>query len=176
MWKRRITGTRSLGVGFLVAGPLGTVLLGVFLLGATRLGGTLAFAQVAPAQPDQPLVVSGPCVIFFTPTRAERDSIAASEGLEIDDLLDDFNLSAGKTAVFLSGYRIRTEFTEARTIIFRGAGGAARTFDRRSVPDPVGLIMSDGVNAPRFIPGRGTERDFILAATEYFHIRPQGEE
>jgi len=176
MWKPRITGIRSLGVGSLVAGPPGTVLLGVFLLGATRLGGTLAFAQVAPAQPDQPLVVSGPCVVFFSPTRAERDSIAAGEGLEVDDLLDDFNLSAGKTAVFLSRYRIRTEFTEARTIIFRNAGGAARTFERGSVPDPVGLLMSDGVNAPRFIPGRGTERDFIIAASEYFRLRPGGEE
>ena len=151
MWKRRIIGIRI----------------------------ALSAAAVACAQgaaTDQPLMISGPCVVFFSPSRAERDSIAAGEGLEIDDLLDDFNLAAGKTAVFLSRYRIRTEFTEARTIIFTAPGGAARTFDRRSVPDPVGLVMSDGVNMPRFIPGRGTERDFIIAATEYFRIRGQGEE
>ena len=154
----------------------GHVLLGAFLLVALRPGGTTAVAQGVAPQADQPLVMSGPCVVFFSPSRAERDSIAAGEGPEIDDLLDDFNLSAGKTAVFLSRYRIRTEFTEARPVIYKNAGGAPRVFERRSVPDPVGLIMSDGVNAPRFIPGRGTERDFILAATEYFHIRPQGEE
>jgi len=157
MWKPRITGIRT-------------------AIAATALCSAAACAQVPAAVPDQPLVVSGPCVVFFSPTRAERDSIAAADGLEIDDLLDDFNLSAGKTAVFLSRYRIRTEFTEARTIIFRNAGGAARTFVRSSVPDPVGLILSDGVNAPRFIPGRGTERDFIIAASEYFRLRPGGEE
>ncbi|HUI09539.1 MAG TPA: hypothetical protein VL221_04375 [Bacteroidota bacterium] len=171
MWKRRITGIRSLG-----ARSLGATLLGTFLLGAPRLGGTLAAAQVPAPQPDEPLVVSGPCVVFFSPSRAERDSIANSEGLEIDDLLDDFNLSAGKTAVYLSQFRIRTEFTEARTVIVRTAGGSARTFDRRSIPDPVGLILSDGVNAPKVVPGRGTDRDFIIAATEYFRLNARGGE
>ena len=157
MWKRRIRGIKA-------------------ACAAAAFCSAAACAQGIAPQPEQPLVVSGPCVVFFTPKRAERDSIAAAEGLEIDDLLDDFNLSAGKTAVFLSRYGIRTEFTEARTVMFRNAAGPPRVFDRRSVPDPVGLILSDGVSAPRFIPGRGTERDFIIAAADYFHLRERGEE
>jgi len=164
MWKRRITGIEKR--------PLGIKLLGAILLGILRLGGSDAHAQSPGSSPaDQTLTVSGPCVVFFSPTRAERDSIANSEGLEIDDLLDDFNLSAGKTAVYLSRFGLRTEFTEARTVIVRIAGGSARTFDRRSIPDPVGLLLVDGVNAPRLVPGRGTERDFILAVNEYFRLQ-----
>ncbi len=130
------------------------------------LAPSFASAQTA----DAPLRVHGPRVVFFGPSRAERDSIARSEGLEIDDVMDDFNYSAGKAAVFLSRAAIATEFTESRIIIVMTGAATARTFDRRSIEDPVGMILTDGVHEPRVVPGRGTERDLIVQISEYFHL------
>ena len=134
-------------------------------------------ASVAAAQAsDAPLRVSGVRVVFFGPARAERDSLAQAEGFEIDDLLDDFNLYAGKTAVFLSRTGIPSEFTESRTVIVKVGTATFRTLDRRSIPDPVGMILTDGFHEPRVVPGRGTDRDLILEIREYFHLPAEHQE
>jgi len=131
-----------------------------------------AEAQTAGA----PLEVSGVRVVFFGPSRAERDSIVQNEGLEIDDIIDDFNLSAGKTAVYLGRWKIASEFTDCRTVIVRTGPATYRTFDRRSIPDPVGMILTDGLHEPRVVPGRGSDRDLILQIDEYFHLHQKEEE
>jgi hypothetical protein len=118
----------------------------------------------------EPLHVTGVRVVFFGPSRAERDSIARDEGLEIDDLLDDFNYSAGKAAVFLSRAGIPSEFTESRIVIVKTGGAQFRTFDRKSIPDPVGMILTDGFHEPRVVPGRGTDRDLLIEIRDYFHL------
>jgi hypothetical protein len=120
--------------------------------------------------------VNGVHVVFFGPSRAEHDSIAASEGLEIDDVLDDFNLYAGKVAVFLRRTGISAESTESRLIIVKIGASTYRTIDRRSLEDPVGMILSDGVHEPRIVPGRGTDRDLILQIREYYHLPTQNGE
>jgi len=120
--------------------------------------------------PVAPLRLSGVCVVFFGPGRAERDSIAKGEGLEIDDIIDDFNLYAGKAAVFLRGAGIASEFTESRFVIVKAGTSTFRTIDRRSVEGPVGMILTDGIHEPRLVPGRGTDRDLILQIREYFHM------
>ena len=119
---------------------------------------------------DAPLRVHGTCVVFFGPSRAERDSIARGEGLEIDDVVDDFNYYAGKAAVFLSRAGIPAEFTESRIVIVMTGALTSRTFDRRSIEDPVGMILTDGVHEPRVVPGAGTDRDLIVQISEYFHL------
>jgi hypothetical protein len=119
---------------------------------------------------DAPLRVRGPCVVFFGPSRAERDSIARSEGLEIDDVVDDFNYYAGKTAVFLSRAAIPAEFTESRTVVVMTGAATSRTIDRRTIEDPVGMILTDGVHEPRIVPGGGTDRDLMVQISEYFHL------
>jgi hypothetical protein len=108
--------------------------------------------------------------VFFGPSRAERDSIARDEGLEIDDLLDDFNYNAGKAAVYLSRAGIPSEFTESRIVIVKTGGAQFRTFDRKSIPDPVGMVLTDGFHEPRVVPGRGTDRDLLIEIKDYFHL------
>ena len=132
---------------------------------------SLAFAQTA----DTTLRVSGPCVVFFGPSRAERDSIVRNEGLEIDDVMDDFNYYAGKTAVFLTRSGIPAQFTDSRMVIVKIGMATFRMFDRRSIQDPVGMILSDGVHEPRVIPGRGTDRDLILQIREFFRLDRENE-
>ena len=124
----------------------------------------------SPQTADDPLRISGLRVLFFGPSRAERDSLARGEGLEIDDVMDDFNYYAGKAAVFLSRAGIPAEFTESRVVIVKTGTAKFRTFDRRSIQEPVGMILTDGVHEPRLVPGRGTDRDLILEISEYFHL------
>ena len=124
--------------------------------------------------PDAPLRVNGLRAVFFAPSRAERDSIARGEGLEIDDVMDDFNFYAGKAVVFLNHAGIPAEFTDSRIVIVKIGTAGFRTFDRRSMPDPVGMILTDGVHEPRVIPGQGTDRDLILQIREYFHLNEGG--
>ena len=131
-----------------------------------------AFAQMTAG----PLMVSGPRVVFFGPSHAERDSVARDEGLEIDDLLDDFNYYAGKAVVFLNRAGIPSEFTDCRTVVVKAGTSAPRTFDRKSIQDPVGMILTDGVHEPRIVPGAGTDRDLILQIKEYFHLHQEREE
>lgn len=133
-------------------------------------------ARSAGQAGDAPLRVSGVRVVFFTPGRAERDSIAQAEGLEIDDVIDDFNLSAGIAAVFLSRRGIPSEFTESRYVIVRVGAALFRTIDRKSVEDPTGMILSDGLHEPKIVPGRGTDRDLILQIREYFHLKDENEQ
>jgi hypothetical protein len=124
----------------------------------------------SPQTADAPLRISGLRVLFFGPSRAERDSIARSEGLEIDDVMDDFNYNAGKAAVFLSRAGIPAEFTESRLVIVKTGTVTFRTFDRSTIQEPVGMILTDGVHEPRVVPGGGTDRDLILQISEYFHL------
>jgi hypothetical protein len=136
-----------------------------------------AACAAAPAQEaPSTLVVTGPRAVFFSLSRTERDSIARSEGLEIDDVLDDFNLEAGRAAVALGRLGIRTEFTECSTVVVRIGARIAHTFDRRALGDPVGMILFDGVHDPRYYGGQGTEADMIQEAREYFHIRGGGDD
>jgi hypothetical protein len=132
-------------------------------------------ARAAGQTSDAPLRVSGVHVVFFTPSRAERDSIAQAEGLEIDDVIDDFNLSAGVAAVFLGRRGIPSEFTESRFVVVRVGANTFRTFDRRAIEDPTGMILTDGVHEPKIVPGRGTDRDLILQIREYFHLKEENE-
>jgi hypothetical protein len=55
-------------------------------------------------------------------------------------------------------------------VIVKTGTAKFRTFDRRSIQEPVGMILTDGVHEPRLVPGRGTDRDLILEISEYFHL------
>jgi hypothetical protein len=132
----------------------------------------LASAQSA----ELPLRIAGPCVVFFGPSHAERDSIARDEGLEIDDIMDDFNYYVGKVAVSLAQMRIPSESTDSRFISVKVGASTLRTFDRRTIPDPVGMILTDGLHEPQLVPGRGTDRDLLIQIKAYFRLDEQSEQ
>ena len=167
MWNPHTRGIDRVSVpGMLLRLPGASALLLLFLLPA----------PAAHQAGDAPLRVSGVHVVFFTPSRAERDSIAQGEGLEIDDVIDDFNLSAGIAAVFLSRRGIPSEFTENRFVIVKVGATLFRTIDRKSIEDPTGMILTDGLHEPKIVPGRGTDRDLILQIREYFHLKEETEQ
>lgn len=133
---------------------------------------SLPFTMGVRQQTDQsPLVITGAKVVFFTPTQAERDSIVQQEGLEIDDIIDDYNLSSGKAAVYLGTLKVPVEYSSSRWIIFRLGKKSVRQFDRKVVPDVVGMILSDGVQVPRLIGGPREPQQLISEINEFFHIK-----
>ena len=118
----------------------------------------------------QPVEIAGVRIVLFGPSRAERDSIARGEGFEIDDVLDEFALASGRAAVYAATLKIPVICTESPRILVRLDGGRVRPFDRKSFSGLVGMILTDGVQEPRLVPGGGSGRELIGAINEYFHI------
>jgi len=136
------------------------------------LASLFALPQQLEKNPAQ-LLVSGPRVVFFSLSETERDSIARMEGLEIDDVLDDFNYTTGKVAVALHRRGITVDFTTAPVILVKLANGKVRRFERRQASDPVGMVLTDGVREPQFLPGMGTEQELLTTIQEFFGVKDQ---
>ncbi len=116
------------------------------------------------------LVVQGAVVVFFEPTKAEGDSITQSEGIDNAAMLDDYDLASGKTAVYLSRKKIPYQFTTSQTIFVKLSNGKVRRFDRKAIPDLVGMILSDGVKEPRLVSGSAAEQALIFQINDFFRI------
>ncbi len=116
--------------------------------------------------------LKGPVVLFYGPTREERDSLAAAEGLEIDDVLDDFNLSSGQTAVYLSSKSIPYRSSMSRVFVVHLKNAGTRRIERLNIPGPVGLLLSDGLQRVSVVPGEQTSREMISQINEFFGLSP----
>ena len=114
--------------------------------------------------------LQGPGVVFFGPTKAEGDSIARAEGMDIADMLDEFDLASGKTAVYLGSKKIPYQFTTKRSILVKVSSGKVWRFDRKAIPDLVGMILSDGVQEPRSVSGSGEANALIHQVNDFFRI------
>lgn len=122
-------------------------------------------------QAGGPSSFSGASVIFFSPPRAERDSIAQAEGLEIDDILDDFQYASGKAAVYLGTHRIPVAFTSDARIVVKLRNGRMHTFDRRTVSGLVGMILTDGLQEPRLVAGVAPYGEVVSQIDAFFHLK-----
>ena len=134
----------------------------------------LFFLPLAPfchAQEERsPIVVTGPIVVFFGPTKSEGDSITQSEGLDIANMLDDFDLASGRTSVYLSRKKIPYRFTTSPTMYVKLSSGKVRRFDRKAIPDLVGMILSDGQQEPRLVSGSAGEQALVSQINDFFRI------
>jgi hypothetical protein len=120
---------------------------------------------------SQTLIISGPKVIFFTPTKAEVDSVMQLEGAEIADVVDEYNYAAGKAAYYLSIVKIPAVFTTSQIVVFKLARNRVLRFDRRKISDPVGMILSDGDQEPRLIAGPREDSQLVSEINRFFHIQ-----
>ncbi len=110
-------------------------------------------------------------VVFFGITEAERDSIARNEGLEIDDVVDDFNYYTGRVAAYLNRENIRVDFTDKPVIVVKVGRSATRNIDRTKIPELMGMILTDGSHEPRVVPGVETDQELISEIESFFHMR-----
>jgi hypothetical protein len=121
--------------------------------------------------PPAELQVEGPRVVFFAPTQTERDSIMQIEGLEAGKVFDDFDYYAGKAISFLRKRNLAVEFTTTQTILIHLKSGTVRKFERRSIPDYVGVILTDGMQEPGLIAGAQSDEDLVLEFKSFFHLK-----
>jgi hypothetical protein len=123
-----------------------------------------------PATSPAELQVEGPAVVFFAPTQTERDSIMQMEGLEAGKVFDDFDYYAGRASSFLRKRSLRVEFTTTHTIHIRLKSGTVRKFERRSIPEHVGVILTDGLQEPGLIAGAQSDEDLLPEFRDFFHL------
>ncbi len=117
------------------------------------------------------LLVTGPKVVFFGPTRAERDSIIRTEGIVAGATFDDFDYYTGKANAYLKGRRIPAEFSTHSVIILKIGDRGIRKIERKTIPDYIGVILTDGVQEPRLIQGIATDEELIGEINDFFQFK-----
>lgn len=125
------------------------------------------FGQEAKSQGP----IAGPAVIFFGPTKAEGDSLVQLSGLELADVFDEFDLAAGKAAVYAKNRGLQVQFTTSPITLLKLPNKKIRAVDRRTIPEYVGMILTDGVQEPRIVPGIADERRLFVEINEFFNIK-----
>ncbi len=123
-----------------------------------------------------PVVMVNASVVFFGPTKSEGDSISRSEGMDIADMLDEFDYASGKAAVYLSSKKIPYRFTTSQSIFVKLTNGKVRRFDRKAIPDLVGMILTDGIREPRLVSGSAEDKALIHQINDFFRIPEPPEE
>jgi hypothetical protein len=132
----------------------------------------LLLGQLTPAsQVPSQLVVNGVRVVFFGPTPSERDSIIRVEGLAAAQLFDDFDYYGGKASAFLRTRGIDVQQTTAGMISVGLGDNKVRKIDRRSTPDAMGVILTDGKQEPRLMPGEFTDEELIAECKDFFRLK-----
>ena len=132
----------------------------------------LLFVQLKPAQRPSVLVpVTGPKVLFFEPTQVERDSIIRVDGMEMAQLFDDFDYNAARASGFVKARGIPVQVTSNPELMVRLETGVIRKFERKFFADVVGVLLTDGVQEPRLLPGMLTEEELIAEFTSFFRLQ-----
>lgn len=132
----------------------------------------LVLLQIVPQRADRSeLQVTGPKVVFFGPTRAERDSIIRAEGVEVGAIFDDFDYYTAKANTYLKNRGVPTEFSTQTVIMVKIGDRGLRKIDRKTIPDFLGVILTDGVQEPRLLQGIATDEELIGEINEFFHWR-----
>ena len=133
---------------------------------------TLWWPQVNETQsPQSTLQVTGPGVVFFGPTKAERDSIIRTEGLEAAQVFDDYDYVAGKSASYLKGLGIVVEFTTSPAVLVKIGDQGIRVYERKKMADYVGVILTDGLQEPRLLLGVATDEELVAEFKDFFQLK-----
>lgn len=141
------------------------------LLPALTLVTLLPFQRGTGPQDTQRAPINGPAIIFFEPPKAEGDSLVQLSGVELADVFDDFDLSAGKAAVYAKRLGVPVHFVTDPVIFVNLSNAKVRTFERRSIFEHIGMILTDGHQEPRLVPGVTDERRLLVEINEFFQIK-----
>ena len=120
---------------------------------------------------ENTLVVSGKAVVFFGPSNTEYLAMTDQEKDAIDEELYDFMHYRNKVLSFLKSNEIQEFLTALPQIQIQRSGAGSMTFTRREFDHFVGLIMTDGMNAPEVFLGAATNSELIRMFEEYFRLQ-----
>jgi hypothetical protein len=131
----------------------------------------LPFQQQAAQEEKAQAPINGPAVVFFGPTKTEGDSLVQLSGLDLADVFDEFDLAAGKAAVYAKNHGIPVQFNTTPITLLKLPNRKIRAVDRRIIPEYVGMILADGIQEPRVVAGITDERRLYVEINEFFKLK-----
>ena len=109
-------------------------------------------------------------MVFFTPGPNELNKLALDKATEegLDQAVGDFAYYASLISDSLRSTKIPVHFTNTRHLVFK-AGLHTFTIDRRLTGSPIGLILYNGREAPKVLPGMRTHLSLMSSISDYFY-------
>ena len=117
---------------------------------------------------EDTLYVRGKAVVFFGPSQSEYLSMTDQEKDAIDEELYDFYHYRGKVLPILVSNAIQEFSTARRTIQIQLGDSKNITYFRKDFGSVMGMILTDGRQAPEISLGAATKAELIFLLEEYF--------
>lgn len=142
---------------------LAAVLILLFMAGPALTGQGEGIADT--------FTISGSAVVFFGPSWDEYVSLSEKDKDAIDTELYDFAHNRLQVRSYLEANGIQEIFTSSEDIRIQFNSGEVITYFRSDLGHAFGLIMTDGLNAPKVFLGAATPTELKLMFAEYFGLQ-----
>lgn len=116
------------------------------------------------------LYVRGKAVVFFGPSQSEYLTMTDQEKNAIDQELYDFYFYREKVLPFLASSAIREFSTARRKIEIRLDDGEIVSYFRKDFGRPMGVILTDGRQAPKIALGALSKTELFFLFEKYFGL------
>ena len=124
---------------------------------------------------EDTLYVSGKAVIFFGPSQSDYLSMTDQEKDAIDEELYDFYYYRKKVLPFLAANGIQEFSTARRQIEILLDDGQRIAYFRKDFGRQMGIILTDGRQAPKILLGAVSKTELIFLFEAYFGLYPAAE-
>lgn len=117
------------------------------------------------------LYIRGKAVVFFGPSQFEYLTMTDQEKEAIDEQLYDFYYYREKVLPFLASKGIQEFSTVRRQIEIQLDNRQSICYFRKDFGRLMGVILTDGRQAPKIIPGAVSKTELIFLFEKYFDLK-----
>jgi len=117
------------------------------------------------------LYVRGKAVIFFGPSQSEYLTMTDQEKDAIDEQLYDFYYHREKVLPFLASKGIQEFSTARRQIEIQLDNHQSIRYFRKDFGRLMGVILTDGRQTPKILPGAVSKAELIFLFEKYFRLK-----
>jgi len=121
------------------------------------------------------LYVRGKAVVFFGPSQSEYLTMTDQEKEAIDGQLYDFYYYREKVLPFLASKGIQEFSTARRQIEIQLDNRRSICYFRKDFGRLMGVMLTDGRQAPKILPGAFSQTELIFLFEEYFGLKLLGD-
>jgi hypothetical protein len=116
------------------------------------------------------LYVRGKAVVFFGPSQSEYLTMTDQEKDAIDEELYDFYYYRKKVLPFFASNGIQEFSTARRQIEIQLDNSESISYFRKNFGRRMGVILTDGLQAPKIVLGAVSKTELIFLIEEYFGL------
>jgi hypothetical protein len=138
-------------------------------LGYAGVSLSVTFAQTTGQHPVDTLSFDQRCIVFYTPSAAQRTTYSKSRLPTLDSLSKKFDRTIRSIVPFLRKVGITSVTSEK--MVFRFGHGDTTVLCQRKSRDLFGVIMFSPGKAPMMVRGVQTDVDLFKSIFPYFGIR-----